>query len=61
MSFKNHCPELKMFSKSLIKHFKAFSSRFTKLHAKLDADMSLDFAVLCRQNETLSQKEKVFM
>jgi hypothetical protein len=49
-------PIVKMFSKSLLKHFKGFSSRFTKLHAKLGADTLLDFAILCRQNKTRSQK-----
>jgi hypothetical protein len=28
-----------------------FGSGFTKLHAKLDADTLLDFAIHCRQNE----------
>jgi hypothetical protein len=35
-----------------MKHFKGFDSRFTKLHAELDADMLLDFAIHYRQNET---------
>jgi hypothetical protein len=39
-----------------MKHFKGFGSRFTELHAKLDADMLLDFAIHHRQNETQSQK-----
>jgi hypothetical protein len=34
-----------MFSKSLTKHFKSLGSGFTELHAKLDADMMLDFAI----------------
>jgi hypothetical protein len=34
-----------MFSKSPTKHFKGFSSRFTELHAKLDAGTLLDFAI----------------
>jgi hypothetical protein len=34
------------------KHFKGFGSGFTKLHAKLDADMLLDFAIHHRQKET---------
>jgi hypothetical protein len=34
-----------MFSKSLTKHLKGFGSEFTKLHAKLDADTLLDFAI----------------
>jgi hypothetical protein len=32
---------LKNFSKSLLKHFKCFSSRLSELHAKLDADTLL--------------------
>jgi hypothetical protein len=44
-----------MLSKSLMKHFKGFGSRFTELHAKLDADM-FDFAIHRRQNETRSRK-----
>jgi hypothetical protein len=38
------------------KHFKGFGSGFTKLHAKLDADTLLNFAIHCRQAETRSQK-----
>jgi hypothetical protein len=34
------------------KHFKGFSSRFTELHTKLDADILLNFAINCRQNKT---------
>jgi hypothetical protein len=34
-----------MFSKSLTKHFKDFRSGFTELHAKLDEDTLLDFAI----------------
>jgi hypothetical protein len=45
-----------MFSKSFMKHFKSFDSGYTKLHAKLDADTLLDFAIHRRQNETPSQK-----
>jgi hypothetical protein len=44
-----------MFSKSVTKHFKDFGSGFTKLHAELDADTLLDFAIHRRQNEQ-SQK-----
>jgi hypothetical protein len=29
-----------------------FDSRFTELHAKLDADTLFDFAIHCRQNKT---------
>jgi hypothetical protein len=56
MPFKNRCPAERMFSTSFTKHFMCFGSGFTELHAKLDADMLLDFAIHCRQNETLSQK-----
>jgi hypothetical protein len=42
---------LKECSPKASKHFKGFSSRFTELHAKLDAD-SFDFAIHRRQNET---------
>jgi hypothetical protein len=45
-----------MFSKSLAKHFKGFSGRFTELQAKLEADTLLDFAIIRRQNETQSQE-----
>jgi hypothetical protein len=41
-----------MFSKSLMKHLKGF----TELHAKLDADTLLDFAIHRGQNETRSRK-----
>jgi hypothetical protein len=41
---------LSMLSKSLTKHFKGFGSGFTKLHAKRDAGMLLDFAIHRRQN-----------
>jgi hypothetical protein len=41
-----------MFSKSLTKHVKGFGSGFAELHAKLDADTSLDFAIHHRRNET---------
>jgi hypothetical protein len=45
-----------MFSKSLMKHFKGFRSGFTELHAKLDADTLLDFAIHRSQRETRSRK-----
>jgi hypothetical protein len=45
-----------MFSKSLVKHFRGFGSGFTELHAKLDADTLLDFAIHHRRNEIRSQK-----
>jgi hypothetical protein len=48
-----------MFSKSFTKHFKGFGSRVAGLHAKLDADMALDFAIYRRQNETRSKKALV--
>jgi hypothetical protein len=38
------------------KHFRGFSSGFIDLHAKLEADALLNFAIHCRQNETRSQK-----
>jgi hypothetical protein len=45
-----------MFSKSLSEHFNGFGSGFIELHAKLDADMLLDFAIHRRQNETWSRE-----
>jgi hypothetical protein len=45
-----------MFSKSLMKHFKGFGTRFTELHAKLDAETPFDFVIHGRQNEMRSQK-----
>jgi hypothetical protein len=45
-----------MFSKIPMKHFKGVSSRFTELHAKLDANTLLDFAIHRRQNKTRSRK-----
>jgi hypothetical protein len=39
-----------------MKHFKSFRGGFTELHAKLDANMLLDFAIHRRQNETWSRK-----
>jgi hypothetical protein len=45
-----------MFSQSLRKHFKDFGSGFTDLHAKLNADAVLDFAIHHRENKTQSQK-----
>jgi hypothetical protein len=45
-----------MFSESLTKHLKGFSSGFTELRAKHDADTLLDFAFHRRQNEELSWK-----
>jgi hypothetical protein len=50
----------RMFSKSLKKRFKGFSSGFTELHAKLDADTFLNFAIHCKRNETQSQKKHSF-
>jgi hypothetical protein len=49
MPIKNHCSASRTFSKNLTKHFKGFGSGFTELHAKLDADMLLDFAVRPRK------------
>jgi hypothetical protein len=45
-----------MLSKSLTKNFKGLGSGFTELHAKLDADTLLDFAIHRSQTETLSRK-----
>jgi hypothetical protein len=56
MPFKNLCPAERMFLKSLTKHFKAFGSRFTEAHPKLDADVLLDFAIHRRQNGIGSRK-----
>jgi hypothetical protein len=36
--------------------FQGFGSGFTELHAKLDSDTLLDFAIHRRQNETRSRK-----
>jgi hypothetical protein len=38
------------------KAFQGFGSRFTELHAKLDADTLLDFSIHRRHNRTQSQK-----
>jgi hypothetical protein len=56
MSLKNRCPAQRMFSKSLMKHFKSFRNGSAELHTKLGVDMLLDFAIHHRQNETQSQK-----
>jgi hypothetical protein len=45
---------LQIIFKSLMKHFKSSGSGFTELHAKLDADTLLDFAIHCRQNKAQS-------
>jgi hypothetical protein len=45
-----------MFPKNLTKHFKVLGSGFTELHAKLDADTLLDFAIHRKQKETRSRK-----
>jgi hypothetical protein len=45
-----------MLSKSLLKHLNGFGSGFIKLHAKLDANMLLNFAIHYKQNETQSRK-----
>jgi hypothetical protein len=39
-----------------MKHFRGFGSGFTELHAKLDIDRLLNFAIHRRQNETQSLK-----
>jgi hypothetical protein len=48
-----------MFSESLTKLFKGFGSGFTELHAKLDADTLLDFAI--HLNETKYEVEKALL
>jgi hypothetical protein len=40
-----------------MKHFKGFGSGFTKLHAKLDADTSLDFAIHHVQKQNTKSKK----
>jgi hypothetical protein len=40
-----------MSSKSLTKHFKGFGNGFTEPHAKLNADMLLDFAIYRKQKK----------
>jgi hypothetical protein len=45
-----------MFSKSVTKLFKGFGSGFTELHAKLDVDTLLYFAIHRRQNKRRSRK-----
>jgi hypothetical protein len=45
-----------MFSKNPTNHCRGFGNGFTELHAKIDADMLLDFAIHHRQNKTRSQK-----
>jgi hypothetical protein len=45
-----------MFSKSLAKHFSGFGIGFAELHAKLNADMLLAFAIHRLRNETRSRK-----
>jgi hypothetical protein len=47
---------LKECSESLMKHLKGFGSGFTELHAKLDADTMLNFAIHHREMETRSRK-----
>jgi hypothetical protein len=58
MTFKNCCPAWRIFSKSLMKHLKGFDSGFTEFHAKLDADMLIDFAIHRRQNKRQNRKSK---
>jgi hypothetical protein len=48
--------DLKNVLQNLTKHFKDFTNGFTELHAKLDVDMLLDFAIHGRQNGTQSLK-----
>jgi hypothetical protein len=44
------------FPSDVTRCFRGFGSGFTELHAKLDADTLLCFAIHRRQNETQSQK-----
>jgi hypothetical protein len=48
-----------VFSKSITKQFKGFGSGYTELHAKLDPDTLLNFAIHRRQNETKVEKALV--
>jgi hypothetical protein len=48
-----------MVSESHTKHFKGFGSGFIELHAKLDSDTSLDFAI--NRNETKHEVEKALV
>jgi hypothetical protein len=58
-AIQNRCPASRLFSKSLTKHFKGFDSGFIELHAKLDADTLLGFAIHRRENETRIRKALV--
>jgi hypothetical protein len=49
--FKNCSVTESMFSKSFTKHFRGFVSGLTEIHAKIDADMLLNFAIHHRQNK----------
>jgi hypothetical protein len=49
-------PGLKNVLQKPHEHLKSFGSGFTELHAKLDADTLLNFAIHGRQNETGSRK-----
>jgi hypothetical protein len=53
---QNLLPGSKNVLQSLMKHFKGFGLGFTELHAKLDADTMLDFAIYRKQNNTQSPK-----
>jgi hypothetical protein len=59
MPFTDCCLAYRMFSKSLMKHFKGFGSGFTELHAKLDADTSLSFAIDRRKTKHEVEKALV--
>jgi hypothetical protein len=52
MPFKTRSPASRIFSERLSKHFKGFGCGFTELHAKLDADTLLEFAIHRTENET---------
>jgi hypothetical protein len=56
MQLKNRGWAYRMFFRSLANHLNSFGSGFTELHAKLDADTLLDFAIYRRQNEARSVK-----
>jgi hypothetical protein len=54
MPFKTAIQLKECSPKASQKHYMSFGSVFTELHAKLEADMLLDFAIHRRQNVTQS-------
>jgi hypothetical protein len=52
MPYRCHSLVQKVLFKKLMKHFKGFSTRFTKIHAKLDADALLACTIHHRQKQT---------